>query len=121
MDRLPKFFRVVALTALVVASLAAPAHSQTVGNREPTLSERLTRGLQARRPAEFEYIDAVVDTVNRGDLPEKLVNRMFFWARGRAPKGDESQRPIIYFQAGLTRVAEKLHIDIEADPSTTGG
>ncbi|WP_197526120.1 hypothetical protein [Botrimarina colliarenosi] len=94
---------------------------QTNDKREPKLRERLVLGLQVRRPAEYEYVDAVIDTVNRGELPQKIVDRMFFWARGRAPKGDQGRRPIIYFQAGLNRVASKLRIDIAADPSSTGG
>lgn len=112
-----------ALLLAAVASLLAPdSCAQTFDKREPTLRERLTLGLHARRPAEIEYIDAVVDTVNRGMLPEKVVNRMFFWARQHAPKGDQSRRPIIYFQAGLDRVAKSMHITIESDPPpATGG
>jgi hypothetical protein len=108
------------LWALLLAAVASPwttpLQAQTNDNREPTLRERLTLGLHARRPAEIEYIDAVVDTVNRGMLPEKVVNRMFFWSRSRSPKGDQSRRPIIYFQAGLDRVAKSMHIKIESDP-----
>lgn len=125
MHRLPKVLFIAVLMAALTALTAASAVAQSVDNREPTLRERLVLGLQVRRPAEFAFIDAVIDTVNRGELPEKIVNRMFFWARGRAPKGDEGRRAIIYFQAGLTRVADKLRIDIEADPeptaATTGG
>lgn len=107
-----------ALLLAAVASLPPPdCFAQTHDKREPTLRERLTLGLHARRPAEIEYIDAVVDTVNRGMLPEKVVNRMFFWARQHAPKGDQSRRPIIYFQAGLDRVAKSMHIKIESDPA----
>ncbi len=104
------------LVAAMAAPWPSPVHAQTFDKREPSLRERLTLGLQARRPVELEYIDAVVDTVNRGELPEKVVDRMFFWARSRSPKGDQSRRPIIYFQAGLTRVAEKMHVKIESDP-----
>lgn len=104
------------LLAFMAAPWESPLQAQTFDKREPTLRERLTLGLNARRPAELEYIDAVVDTVNRGELPEKIVDRMFFWARSRSPKGDQSRRPIIYFQAGLTRVAEKMHVTIESDP-----
>ena len=118
MTKTPAFRRSLlwALVLAAVASLGAPdSFAQTFEKREPTLRERLTLGLRARRPAEIEYIDAVVDTVNRGMLPEKVVNRMFFWARAHAPKGDQSKRPIIYFQAGLNRVAAKMQIEIESD------
>jgi hypothetical protein len=115
----PSALRRALLGGLLLAAVASlgtfQVQAQTFDKREPTLRERLTLGLQARRPAEMRYIDAVVDTVNRGVLPEKVVNRMFFWARSRAPKGDQSRRPIIYFQAGLSQLAESMHIEIKAN------
>lgn len=84
------------------------------GVRTPTLEERLTLGLRARRPSEKAFIEAVVDTVNRGKLPLRLVDRTFFWARGRAPKqgGKYYRRPIIYFQPALRIQADRLRIKI---------
>lgn len=108
------------LVLALAISFAADAPAQTTGSREPTLRERLVAGLQVRRPSEFEFVDAVVDTVDRGELPPKLVDRMFFWARTRPPKGSQ-QRPIVYFQPGLTRVAQKLGVDIESDETDSPG
>ena len=104
------------LMALVATLGSPPLTAQTNEKREPTLQERLTLGLQARRPSELEFVEAVVDTVERGTLPEKVVNRMFFWARNRT-KGS-GQRPIIYFQAGLIRVADQMKVTIKRDPVT---
>lgn len=108
--------------ALLVGSATA-TFAQTVDQRQPSLRERLVAGLRVRRPSEFKYIEAVVDTVNRGDLPEKVVNRMFFWSRSRTPKDDEGRRPIIYFQPGLNRVAAKMKVSIRANETagTTSG
>lgn len=114
--------RRVVVAALLSACLAGPSFGQTVANRKPTLEERLTSGLLARRPSEIAYITAVVDTVNRGDLPTKLVDRVFLWARSKAPKNTVGRRPITYFQAGLNRIAAKMRIDIQANrPATNGG
>lgn len=74
-------------------------------------------GLQVRRRSERRFIEAVVDTVNRGELSLRLVDRTFFWARSRAPKqaGKYYRRPIIYFQPALRIQAERLRIDIRRD------
>ena len=108
------------ILALVLISLTVGStencSAQTIDNRQATLRERLITGLQVRRPSEFEFIDAVVDTVNRGELPERLVDRFFFWARNKAPKSRGGHRPIIYFQPGLSIQAAKLRIEIKADP-----
>ena len=111
--------------ALVVAAALATAWpvvavGQTIDRREATLEERLTAGLQARRPSEREFIDAVVDTVDRGELPEGLVDRFFQWSRLRAAKRGGGHRAIIYFEAGLRRQADKLRIRIEADEESAG-
>ena len=93
--------------------------AQTIDNRETTLEQRLITGLQVRRPSEFAFIDAVIDTVNRGELPERLVDRFLFWARNKAPKGRGTYRPIIYFQPALSIQAAKLRITIQSDPPTS--
>lgn len=111
------------LLGLALLMGSTTAWGQTNQRREPTLRQRLVAGLQVRRPSEFAFIDAVVDTVDRGDLPERLVDRFFFWARnrssGKSIYSKRIRRPIIDFQAGLTVQANKLKIAIEADPSST--
>ncbi len=111
--------RRLVVACLLAACFVGPTLGQTVENRKPTLGERLTAGLLARRPSEIAYLAAVVDTVDRGDLPIKLVDRVFLWARSKAPKNAVGRRPITYFQAGLDRIAAKMRIRIEADPSAT--
>lgn len=105
----------VAFLAIAIAGTQTPADAQ--GTREATLVERLTFGLQARRPQEIAFVEAVVDTVGRGKLPLSLVDRTFFWARKRAPSrgGEFLRRPIIYFQPALEIQAKRLGITIRRD------
>ena len=103
------------LAVVLLCGLALTGTAQTVDNREITLRDRLVNGLQVRRPSEFRFIDAVVDTIDRGELPIKLVDRFYFWARGRSARG-RGHRPIIYFQPALTIQASKLRITIEPTP-----
>ena len=95
--------------------MTATSEAQTL-QKEPTLRERLVAGLQVRRPSEFAYIDAVIDTVERGELPQKLVDKYFFWAREKPARSVATQRPIIYFEQGLTRAAVKMRIKIAPTP-----
>ncbi len=119
----PNYLRIAIPLSLLLLLEVSTAWSQTIGQREPTLRQRLVVGLQVRRPSEFAFIDAVVDTVDRGDLPERLVNRFFFWARNRpdsrSGRARRPRRAIIDFQAGLTVQAKKLRIEILADPPPT--
>ncbi len=111
-----RFFYYSTGLLLLVTLLVAPGRAATGqnGSKELTYQDRLVFGLQARRPSEKEFIAAVVDTVNRGELPRKLVDRTFFWARQRSVQqgGRKPHRPIIYFQPSLTIQAEKLGIRI---------
>lgn len=93
------------------------AEAQTTGQREPTLRNRLFLGLQARRPSEFAFIEAVLDTVDRGGLSERAVTRVFAWSRSRQSRGRAGRRPIILFQAAMTRIADNLKVTIRADPT----
>lgn len=102
------------LALLVVAASADCALAQQAGQREPTLSERLKAGLQARRPSEVAFVAAVVETVGRGELREDLVNRVFFWARSRKGRGT-SRRPIIYFQPAMQRIAKQGGVKIQSN------
>jgi len=117
--RTQRLCQLVALGIALVALTPSAGDAQTAETRAPTLRERLVAGLQVRRPSEFEFIDAVVDSVDRGDLPERLVDRFFFWSRSRTPRSTGSTRPIIYFQAGLTEFARQKNLTIEANPGPT--
>lgn len=103
------------MLALLSLALAAPALGQTTDQREPSLRDRLTAGLQARRPSEIAFVGAVVETVGRGELSEDLVNRVFFWSRTRPSNRRSTRRPIIYFQPALLRLAKRGQVVIQTD------
>lgn len=119
----PQPSKIIALLGLILLTVVGNSWGQTIDQREPTFRQRLVAGLQVRRPSEFAFIDAVVDSVERGDLPERLVDRFFFWARNRSDRNlsfaGRPRRPIIDFQAALTFQAKKLKIVIKADPLPT--
>jgi hypothetical protein len=117
--KMSRFLRACVILLMGLLSLRSGAEqlAQTAVKRPP-LRERLTFGLQARLDFEVAFIDAVVDTVNRGELPESLVDRTFFWARkrgGEQPGLSRHRRPIIYFRPALLAQATKLDIEIMPD------
>ena len=65
------------------ADLLDPEHPQTY-------REVLVFGLRARLPSELEFIDSVVDAVEQGQLPPRLVDQTYFWARTRSGNSSSS-------------------------------
>jgi hypothetical protein len=77
-----------------------------------TLRDRLIFGLQARLKSEVAFVDLVVVRVRTGQLPQRLVDETFFWAREHtkpSPNG-RRQRPIVYFQPAMKLRAEKIGV-----------
>ncbi|TSA01188.1 MAG: hypothetical protein D4R77_14635 [Planctomycetaceae bacterium] len=72
-----------------------------------TLEDRLSKGLRARLPSEFEFIKKVVVLVNQGVLPEKMVDKTFFWARRR-----QQIYPFPYFRAALLLQAQRIGLEL---------
>lgn len=73
-----------------------------------TLEEQLKSGLKARRQREFAFIRNVVQLVEDGKLPEKLVKSTFSWAR----KQGDRRYPYIYFNRALKLQAQKLGVNL---------
>ena len=84
-------------------------------NQPITLRDRLVVGLQARLKSEVNFCDLVADKVQAGELPQRLVDETFFWARQRASSihNGHKYRPIVYFQPGLRARADRLHIALQ--------
>jgi hypothetical protein len=59
------------------------------------LKSQLEKGLYARRPVEFEYIEQIIQLVEDGELPRDLVTSTFVWARKKP------NRRLQYFQFAL--------------------
>lgn len=70
------------------------------------LKTQLEKGLYARRPVEFEYIDQIIQLVEEGDLPRELVTSTFVWARKKP------NRRLQYFQFALQSRARGLDVDL---------
>ena len=96
------------------AELAPLSIRQATADKPLTLRDRLIVGLQARLKSEVQFIDFVVMLVHQGDVPQRLVDETFFWARQRAarPLHGRPRRPIRYFQPGMTARLRRLGIDV---------
>ena len=69
-----------------------------------TLKTQLQKGLKARRPVEFEYIDEIIKLVEKGKLPRKLVVTTYLAAQQRP------RHPLQYFQLALEARARGLNV-----------
>lgn len=106
-------WRIWGLAALLAVGLLVAGH--VLAAEQPSLQDRLKKGLRARTPQEFGFLDRVVDSVEDRELPEVLVNRVFFWSRRKAARheGVRRRRPMVYFQPALTKLAARIGIDLE--------
>jgi hypothetical protein len=100
--------------AVLAAETAPPLRLRPATPERPvSLRDRLITGLRARLKSELAFVDAVVAKVEAGELPQRLVDETFFWARmhAMAPRrGNRYQRPIIYFQPALIARANRIGI-----------
>lgn len=100
--------------AAVADEIAQVSLAPATPDRQITLRDRLIAGLRVRLTSEVEFIDRVVEAVDDGDLPPRLVNQVYFWARSRAKfsRDTRTYRPIIYFQIAMRMKAEKLGVQL---------
>jgi len=80
-----------------------------------TYQEVLVFGLQAKLPSELAFVDSVVAAVESGQLPARLVDQTYFWARTHSGTNmyGRTNRPIIYFIPGLQARLNRLHINVD--------
>jgi hypothetical protein len=83
-------------------------------NRPISLRDRLMVGLQARTKTEVQFVELVAARVASGDLPQRVVDETFFWARSRAAviRNSRTRRPIIYFQPAMVARAQRLRVSL---------
>lgn len=117
-----RVFNLVSAIALAMAtvtlhSAAAPEVEKvdvTPGkaSQPVSLRDRLVVGLQARLKSEVNFCEVVAIRVNTGQLPQRLVDETFFWARQRAAavRTGPNHRPIIYFQPAMRARASRLNV-----------
>jgi hypothetical protein len=90
-------------------TLSKSLFAQTSGVQVASLRDQLEKGLKARRPVEFRFIDRVVTMVNNNQLPITLVRSTFHWARKKARF---RRYPFQYFERALRERARRLRIQI---------
>jgi hypothetical protein len=136
MNMLPSFFpmvrpltqrrfgiRLAALLVTFVAVGALAAQDNSVERvaiapakvqRPISLRDRLVVGLQARLKTEVAFVELVALRVRTGELPQRVVDETFFWARarGRTLRNGRTRRPIIYFQPAMKARAKKLGVEL---------
>jgi len=107
-DHMPNFLRALAFGFILLVQTARSMGQQPAvaagGVVGLDLQTQLEKGLLARRPVEFEYIQQIVDLVDSGDLPREMVTTTFVWARKKPT------RPLQYFQFALATRARKLPV-----------
>lgn len=106
-------YYIVALASIVLCAL-----THTAGAADPnrpfdgggvqglTLKTQLEKGLKARRPVEFDYIDQIIKLVDEEKLPRSLVVSTYLWAQ-RKPT-----RQLQYFQFALQMRAKGLDVEL---------
>lgn len=107
-------------SAIVALHARAATESQRVNvtpgrsQQRVGLRDRLVVGLQARLKSEVAFVEKVVEQVQAGKLPQRIVDETFFWARDRASakRNGVSRRPIIFFQPAMTLRAKRLKVDL---------
>lgn len=72
-----------------------------------TYKTQLEKGLKARRPTDFSFIETVVAAVDNGTIPQQMVNETFDFARSKNAK-----YPFIYFQFALRKRAAKIGVTL---------
>lgn len=108
--RAGRILAVSILLAMTAAAVLAPqetAASGVIAVDVADLKEQLESGLQARRPAEFQFIATVVAMVDNNQLPLRLVKETFHWVRTK-----RFRYKFPYFERGLRIRAARVGIAI---------
>lgn len=105
----------VSATAQTVGPTTPRVQARGQGDRngrQVSLYDQLRVGLKAYTKADLAFIELVVQKVDEGKLPRKMVDATFLWARNRykAKPTAHERRPIVYFQPALTIQAKKIGV-----------
>jgi hypothetical protein len=122
-----KLQRALVLTAVVAAGFAgvalraqqpsAPVQPSDPANRagrQISLEDQLRVGLKAVTKADFAFIELVVQKVEVGELPRRLVDSTFLWARRRVQRQrpEYRKRPMVYFQPALVLRSRAIGVEL---------
>ena len=103
----------VVLAAPRTTSVVTAATSRDVKSGpavQVTLKQQLEKGLRARRPVEFAFVAEVVQAVEDGKLPIRLVNVSYDWAL------KQPRYPFQYFEFAITKVAKQRGVVLHSAP-----
>ena len=80
--------------------------------RQVSLFDQLRVGLKAKTADDIAFLQLVVQKVNAGVLPRKMVDATFLWARNRYKLRPTNHRlrPIVYFKPALQAQAKKIGV-----------
>ncbi|GIW90530.1 MAG: hypothetical protein KatS3mg109_0962 [Pirellulaceae bacterium] len=93
-------------TGLFVGAHPTPGQ---VSSGTATLKDQLEKGLKARFPQEFAFINTVVTMVDNGQLPRDIVMSTFLWVR----KNRSNKKYLVpYFERILRARAQEVGITI---------
>jgi len=96
----------LAMTFFCGGRAAATEVTHPAGIVVPTLRDRLTKDLRARRPVEFAFVDRVIELVEANILPLPVVERVYLRAR------KQREHRFQHFQFGLIVEARRLGINL---------
>jgi hypothetical protein len=123
-----RFLAVSAAAAMIIGSTAlsgrtAPLPGKSSGSNSenssaditdftdtpsnPSLKDVLAKGLLARRPEEFAFVDRVVKMVDHRQLSREMVETTFLWARKKS-----NSHPFVYFEHGLKLRAQQAGVNL---------
>jgi len=100
---------VLSFIAAMLFSLSSPsAHAQEVDLRFAEYEELLNGILRTRRDEEKAFVAAVLDRVQDGSIPERLVETSYKWVLNKRPN---TNYPFVYFERVIRIQATQLELN----------
>ena len=108
---------IVSSPLMAVAAESQPAQDAEIGS-SPTsdsvagLRDILTKGLRARLPSEFAFVDKVIHYVKLGKLSRRMVLETYRWARRKVglARDELGRYPFPYFRRAMKIRAAKVGV-----------
>jgi hypothetical protein len=97
-----RFLTLVSASSLAVGSLGG----NSARAEEKLDAETIKAGLHTASREDEGFVQRVVDLMEQGTLPEKLVKSVFAWARRK------ERNRFQYFKRGLTIQAAKIGVEV---------
>ena len=98
----------VVLLSLAMAGLGHADSPPVDRGGVASLADRLKTGLRVKAPRDVAFVDMIVERVQEGRLPEKLVDSTYLWAVRRGKK-----YPFPAFEHVIRLQADKLGVPLD--------